>query len=86
MQDLVEALISFRDQHRNTLTRGEMDLIADAANEITRTRKQVAPTTSNYIPRRPDGRVDIAAMNAANCPDVDHGGREEDCQDNDEGA
>ena len=39
-----------------------------------------------YIPRRPDGRVDIDAMNAMNCPDVDHGGREEDCQDNDEGA
>ena len=38
------------------------------------------------IPRRADGRADIDAMNRANCPDVNHGGREEDDQDNDEGA
>lgn len=52
-------------------------------------RKKVlseTPIPNSSIPRRPDGRVDITAMNAANCPDVDHGGREEDCQDNDEGA
>lgn len=38
------------------------------------------------FPTLPNGRVDIKAMNQANCPDVEHGGREEDCQDNDEGA
>ena len=38
------------------------------------------------IPRRPDGSLDVEAMNRLNCPDIAHGGREEDCQDNDEGA
>ena len=38
------------------------------------------------FPTLPDGSVDIDAMNRANCPDVAHGGREEDDQDNDEGA
>lgn len=37
------------------------------------------PTTAN-------GKLDVDATNRANCPDVDHGGREEDDQDNDEGA
>jgi hypothetical protein len=38
------------------------------------------------FPTKPDGTLDIEKMNEANCPDVAHGGREEDCQDNDEGA
>lgn len=38
------------------------------------------------VPRKEDGSVDIAEMNKQNCPDVANGGREEDCQDNDEGA
>ena len=32
-------MIVFRDLHRNSLTRGEMDLIAAAANEITALRE-----------------------------------------------
>ena len=39
MTDTVERLIVFRDLHRNSLTRGEMDLIAAAANEITALRE-----------------------------------------------
>ena len=38
------------------------------------------------FPTLPNGSIDIGATNRANCPDVAHGGREEDCQDNDEGA
>lgn len=43
-------------------------------------------TPKPEFPTKPDGTVDLEKMNEENCPDVEHGGREEDCQDNEEGA
>lgn len=56
----------------------DIDLDAEAGSD----KKATKPN----FPTKPDGSLDIEAMNRLNCPDVEHGGREEDCQDNDEGA
>ena len=43
-------------------------------------------TPKPNFPTMPNGRIDIDEMKRTNCPDIEHGGREEDCQDNEEGA
>lgn len=45
----------------------------------------IDPNKPNF-PVDETGKLDVNATNSDNCPDVEHGGREEDCQDNEEGA
>jgi DnaJ-class molecular chaperone len=66
---------------------GDGSLYSQIANQTDRCPTcRGSGTLKPDFPTLPGGRVDIDAMNRANCPDVLHGGREEDCQDNDEGA
>ena|ERR1700677_2474313 len=61
-------------------------MCAIMANEVGRAIEALKEPPEPNFPTLLNGRVDIEAMNKANCPDVEHGGREEDCQDSDEGA